>query len=200
MPFVLTVDQIESRAQPDLVDGVLRKLSSVSTVLPFARTVGDEFQGLLEDPVSVVDAILILMRTEQWHIGLGIGPVDRPLPEDSRRARGPAFVCARAAVNAAKAEPSHLCVVAAREDDHEAYDVEAVWRLTAAVRVRRSEPGWEAVDLMRAGSTQSEVAERLGISRQAVGQRLQAAQWSVEEAVRPTLARLLARADRAASG
>jgi hypothetical protein len=199
MPFALTVDQIESREQGDLVDDALRRLSSVATVLPFTRTIGDEFQGMMEDSVSVVDAILILMRSEQWHIGLGIGPVERPLPDDSRRARGPAFVCARAAVNAAKTEPSHLCVVAAREDDHEAYDVEAVWRLTAALHRRRSEPGWEAVDLVRAGSTQSEVAERLGISRQAVGQRLQAAQWSVEEAVRPTLARLLARADRAAS-
>lgn len=182
MPFVLTVDQIESREQGDLVDGALQRLSSVATVLPLTRTIGDEFQGLMDDPVSVVDAILILMRSEQWHIGLGIGPVERPLPEDSRRARGPAFVCARAAVNAAKTEPSHLCVVAAREDDHEAYDVETVWRLVAAVHRRRSEPGWEAVDLVRAGSTQTEVAEALGISRQAVGQRLQAAQWSVEEA------------------
>ena len=199
MPFVLTVDQIESREQGDLVDVVLQRLSSVATILPFTRTVGDEFQGLLEDPVSVVDAIVILMRTERWHIGLGIGPVERPLPDDSRRARGPAFVCARAAVDAAKSEPSHLCVVAAREDGHEAYDVEAVWRLTAAVHQRRSEPGWEAVDLVRSGRTQSEVADRLGISRQAVGQRLRAAQWSVEEAIHPTLVRLLTRADRAAS-
>ena len=197
--FALTVDQIESRERVDLVDEVLAELSSVTTTLPFTRTVGDELQGLLHDPVSVVDAILILMRTEKWHIGLGIGPVERPLPTDSRRARGPALVCARAAVDAAKTEPSHLCVRAAREDDHEAYDVEAVWRLAAAVRRRRSEPGWAAVDLIRAGRTQTEVAERLGISRQAVGQRLQAAQWSVEEAIRPTLARLLTRADRAAS-
>jgi hypothetical protein len=197
--YVLTVDQIESAEQGDLVDSVLSELSSVAATLPFTRTVGDEFQGLMDDPMSVVDAILLLMRTEEWHIGLGIGPVERPLPEDTRRARGPAFVCARAAVNAAKSEPSHLSVVAAREEDHEAYDVEAVWRLTAAVRRRRSEQGWEAVDLVRAGRTQSEIAEQLGISRQAVGQRLRAAQWSVEEAIRPTLMRLLARADRAAS-
>src|SRR3712207_2242701 len=102
MMFALTADQIESQARADLVDGVLDELSPVTTTLPFTRTVGDEFQGLLDDPVSVVDAILILMRTEQWHIGLGIGPVERPLPADPRRARGPALVCARAAVNAAK--------------------------------------------------------------------------------------------------
>jgi hypothetical protein len=198
MPFVLTVDQIASRVQGDLVQAALHRLSGVATVLPFTRTVGDEFQGLMDDPVSVVDAMVILMRSEHWHIGLGIGPVERPLPDDSRLARGAAFVCARTAVNAAKTQPSHLCVIAAREDDHEGYDVEAVWRLTAAVQRRRSQPGWEAVDLVRAGGTHNEVAERLGISRQAVGQRLHAAQWSLEEAVRPTLVRLLARADRAA--
>jgi hypothetical protein len=199
VPFVLTADQIDSRTHGDLVDGALQRLLSIATVLPFTRTVGDELQGLLDDPVSVVDAIVLLMRSEDWHLGLGIGPVERPLPDDTRRARGPAFVCARTAVTAAKTEPSHLCVVAALEEDHEAYDVEAVLRLAAAVRRRRSGPGWEAVDLVSAGSTQGEAAERLGISRQAVGQRLQAAAWSVEEAVRPTLVRLLARADRAAS-
>jgi hypothetical protein len=198
VPFVLTVDQIASRVEGDLVEGALHRLSGVTTVLPFTRTVGDEFQGLMDDPVSVVDAMVILMRSEHWHMGLGIGPVERPLPDESRLARGPAFVCARTAVTAAKTQPSHLCAIAAREEDSEGYDVEAVWRLTAAVHGRRSEAGWEAVDLVRAGSSQSEVAERLGISRQAVGQRLHAAQWSLEEAVRPTLVRLLARADRAA--
>ena len=199
MPFVLTVDQVESRTTGDAVDRALGLLSDVPTILPFTRTVGDEFQGLLDDAASVVDAILLLMRDEQWHIGLGIGAVEQPLPADSRAARGPAFFCARSGVEAAKADPSHLAVVAARETDNEAHDVEAVWRLTAALRRRRSESGWQAVDLMQAGHTQSEVARRLRISRQAVGQRLQAAHWDLEAAIRPTLARLLARADQAAS-
>ena len=200
MPFVLTVDQLESRTTGDAVDRALGLLSDVDTILPFTRTVGDEFQGLLGDATSVVDAILLLMRDEQWHIGLGIGAVERPLPADSRAARGPAFLCARTAVEAAKTDPSHLAVAAARESDHEAYDVQAVWRLTAALRRRRSESGWQAVDLMLAGRTQSEAARRLGISRQAVGQRLQAAHWDLEAAIRPTLMRLLARAEQAASG
>jgi SatD family (SatD) len=199
MPFVLTVDQLESRTTGDAVDRALGLLSEVATILPFTRTVGDEFQGLLDDAASVVDAILLLMRDEQWHIGLGIGAVEQPLPSDSRAARGPAFLCARTAVEAAKADPSHLAVVAARETDHEAHDVEAVWRLTAALRRRRTESGWQAVDLMLAGHTQSEAARQLRISRQAVGQRLQAAHWDLEAAIRPTLMRLLARADGAAS-
>jgi hypothetical protein len=199
MPFVLTVDQLESRTTGDAVDRALDLLSEIDTILPFTRTVGDEFQGLLGDAASVVDAILLLMRDEQWHIGLGIGAVEQPLPSDSRAARGPAFLCARTAVEAAKTDPSHLAVMAAQEDDHEADDVQAVWRLTAALRHRRSESGWQAVDLMLAGHTQSEAARQLRITRQAVGQRLQAAHWDLEIAIRPTLRRLLTRADRAAS-
>lgn len=199
MPFALTVDQVGSRRRPDAVDAALGQLAGVATVLPFVRTVGDELQGLLGDPVSVVDAILLLMRNDQWHIGLGIGPVEEPLPDDSRAARGPAFLCARTAVGAAKSEPSHLAVMAPLAAADAAYDAQTVGRLTAALRQRRTAPGWQAVDLMATGLTQSEVAGRLQVSRQAVGQRLQAAEWSLEQAARPTLVRLLARADAAAA-
>ena len=199
MPFVLTIDQIDSRRHGDRIDAIVAELAPVRTRRPFTRTVGDEFQGLLDRPASVVDAILILMRGEGWHIGLGLGAVIEPVPSDIRTARGPAFVCARRAVEEAKTESSHLKLVAAREIDQETVDAETVFRLLAAVRSRRTPPGWEAVDLVREGRTHAEVSAALGISRQAVGQRLAAAQWAVEEAAIPTLARLLDRADRVAS-
>ena len=75
---------------------------------------------------------------------------------------------------------------------------EAVLQLLAAVVQRRTSPGWEAVDLVSAGLTQAAAAERLGISRQAVGQRLHAALWPHEQAVRPVVADLLSRAAGAA--
>ncbi len=198
MPYVLTVDQISSRTGPDLVEETLRRLS-VDTVLGFARTVGDEFQGVLEQPLSVVRAILELMRDGGWHIGLGIGPVETPLPADPRQARGPAFLAARAAVEAAKREPDHLRVLAVPAAEQEAGDAEAVLRLLAAVRERRSEQGWQAVDEMRDGVTMQQAADRLGITRQAVGQRLRAANWTVDRETQPVLARLLARAEQAST-
>src|SRR5215207_6755928 len=108
MPFVLTVDQLKSRALQDLVEATLSGLGEVDTVLPFTRTVGDDFQGLVANPASVMDATLGLMRTVAWHIGIGIGAVQQPLPSDARQARGPAFLAARSAVEAAKKEPTHL--------------------------------------------------------------------------------------------
>jgi hypothetical protein len=199
MVFVLTVDQRGSRSASDEVDHGIAQLAELPTLLPFRRTVGDEFQGLLDDPVSVLAAILTLMRTSSWHVGLGIGPVDQPLPRDgdATRARGAAFLAAREAVEQAKSDPHHLAVVARGATD-EAFDVKAVLDLLDTVRQGRTEAGWEVVELARSGLTQAASADRLAISRQAVQQRLRAAGWSVEEAVRPTLVRLLARADGAA--
>ena len=195
MPFVLTVDQRDSRQTGDEVDALVARLAGTATLLPFRRTVGDELQGLLDDPVSVLDVILTLMRTRTWHVGLGIGPVDRPLPADGdpTRARGTAFVAAREAVEAAKSDPHHLAVVGP-DAPEAAYDVKAVLDLLDTVRQGRTAAGWEVADLAVAGHTQAAAAERLSISRQAVQQRLRAAGWAVEEAVRPTLVRLLAHA------
>lgn len=195
MPFVLTVDQIDSRHQSDLVSETITSLAEVDTLAAFTRTVGDEFQAVLDEPVSVVAVILDLMRTQRWHVGVGVGPVDAPLPLDPRSGRGPAFLAARAAVEAAKHTPHHAVVLAAEPGAVEGHDAQVVLTLLATVRERRSASGWEAVDLVTAGASMADAADRLGVSRQAVGQRLQAAQWTLEQETVPVLARLLARAE-----
>ncbi|GAA2101541.1 hypothetical protein GCM10009841_17350 [Microlunatus panaciterrae] len=200
MPYVLTVDQRDSRNLPDAVDEAMAALSTLDTLLGFERTIGDEFQGLLDDPLSVVTAMLELMRSNQWHIGLGIGPVDTPLPADTRSGRGPAFVAARTAVDQAKREVTHVSFVGAPPAEEATRDAEVVLQLLATIRERRSEQGWDAVDLMNAGATMAEVAETLKISRQAVGQRLAAANWAVESDALPVLARLLDRAEAISTG
>src|SRR3712207_7624283 len=55
---------------------------------------------------------------------------------------------------------------------------------------RSSDQAWEAIELIEGGRTQAEAATELGISRQAVGQRLAAASWELERELRPTAARL----------
>jgi hypothetical protein len=177
------------------VDGALARLAPVPTVLPFERTAGDEFQGLLDDEVSVVGVILDLVREGSWHIGVGVGPVEEPLPRSTRAARGTAFELAREAVEAAKRRPQHLAVRG--PDPARAAEADAVLTLIAALIERRSEAAWQAIDLEVAGLSPAEAAAKLGISRQAVGQRLAAALWQQERASRPVAARLLADAERA---
>lgn len=200
MPYVFTIDQIASRHQTDAVPDTMRTLAGLFVRAPLTRTVGDEFQLLLDEPVSVVDAILILMRTGTWHVGVGIGAVAEPTPRDLREARGPAFLAARQAVDEAKARPDHLRIIAPEPADAEAHDAEVLLGLVLALRARRSPAGWAAAELSDEGLTQAEIGDRLGISRQAVNQRLQAAHWTLDAAARPVAARLLDRAERRAVG
>jgi hypothetical protein len=193
MPFVLTVDQRASRRRPDRVADTLRELNtSVPAVLGFERTAGDEFQGVLAEPETVVDVVLRLVRQGGWSIGVGAGPVQTPLPQSTRAGAGPAFLSARRAVDAAKQRPFRLAVRGAVPPD--AGDAQAVLSALAVVVDRRSDQAWEAIELVESGRTQSEAAAALGISRQAVGQRLAAALWELERDLRPTAARLLTRA------
>ena len=193
MPYVLTVDQRASRSTADRVPEALELLSgSVAPVLGFERTAGDEFQGVLADPEDVVDVVLRLVRQGGWSIGIGAGVVQTPLPRSTRAGTGQAFLSARRAVDAAKQRPTRLAVRGAVPVD--AGDAQAVLSALAVVIERRSEPAWEAIGLVDGGRTQAEAAAELGISRQAVGQRLAAGLWDLERELRPTTSRLLARA------
>ena len=193
MPYVLTVDQRASRRGADRVADALRRLDgTVPVLLPFERTAGDEFQGLIAEPAEVVGVVLRLVRLGGWSIGVGAGPVQTPLPESTRAGAGPAFLAARRAVDAAKQRPFRLAVRGAVPP--EAADAQAVLSALAGLVDRRSEQAWAAIELVEEGRTQSDAATALGISRQAVGQRLAAGMWELEKELRPTAARLLARA------
>jgi hypothetical protein len=175
------------------VADVLRRFhGTVPVLLPFERTAGDEFQGVLAEPDVVVEVVLQLVRLGDWSIGIGAGPVQTPLPQSTRAGAGPAFLCARRAVEAAKQRPVRLAVRGTVPAD--AADAQAVLGALAVLVERRSEQAWEAIAHVAAGRTQAEAAAALGISRQAVGQRLAAALWDLERELRPTAARLLARA------
>lgn len=191
---MLTVDQRASRRSPDRVAGALKLLNGqFAAVLPFERTAGDEFQGVLADPDEVVDVAVRLVRIGGWSIGIGAGPVQTPLPPSTRAGAGPAFLSARRAVDAAKQRPARLAVRGAVPP--EAGDAQAVLTALAVVVERRSEQAWEAIELVSDGRTQAEAAGALGISRQAVGQRLATGLWELERELRPTAARLLSRAE-----
>lgn len=196
--LVLTIDQRDSRHDLDRVEELLVRLKArpevERLVRPFERTAGDEVQGLLDQPDDAVALVLDLVRAGSWYVGVGLGSVRHPLPESVRAASGPAFVHAREAVQRAKSNPSRLAVVG--PDPVSAGDAEALLALLAAVIQRRSPQGWEVADLMERGLAQKDVATRLGISPQAVSQRLRASLWHEERRARPLAGRLLAWADR----
>lgn len=197
---MLTVDQRDSRTTPDRIEALLRTLGAQpkAYVLGFERTAGDEVQGVLDDAPAVVDLVLRMVRDGGWSVGVGVGAVRSPLPESTRAGAGPAFTEARDAVTRAKSRPYGVAVSGGAPDA--ARRAQAALELLAATVQRRSERGWEAVDLAAEGLNQIEVAQRLGISKQAVSQRLQAADWSVEPDGRELAAHLLSEADGRLSG
>ena len=169
---VLTVDQRGSRTSPDLVPGTLAALADATLLLPFERTAGDEFQGVLDDPASLARVVETLLREDQWNIGIGIGPVNEPLPDHARAGGGAAYHHARHAVTAAKNSPWHLRVSG---DDPGVRALETTLWLWAAVLARRTARGWETADLVDRGLSYEETGRRLGVSQSAVSQRAQAA-------------------------
>ncbi len=196
--LVLTVDQRRSRGSADQVEHLLGWLDErrLTTVRRFERTAGDEVQGVLDHPGAVVDLVTDLVRQDDWSIGIGVGPVDLPLPASTRAGSGAAFTLARDAVTRAKSRPTGLAVSGASAGG--AAHAQAALDLLAALAQRRTDRGWEAVDLAAGGLSQVEIAERLGITKQAVSQRLHAADWHLEPPARELAAHLLAVADASA--
>jgi hypothetical protein len=169
---VLTVDQHGSQTQPDQVPTALELLGAVPARLGFQRTAGDEFQGVLDEPAALPAALEPLLRADSWNIGIGVGEVETPLPDQARAGRGSAYVAAREAVTAAKSSPWR--VRASGPTDAVRALESAVW-LWAALLARRTDRGWEVADLVDSGLTYDQAASRLGISQSAVSQRAAAA-------------------------
>lgn len=177
---VVTADQRNSRRTRDRVPAALDALASTlgdRLALPFERTAGDEIQALTTDPGAVVEAVLELTRLADWHIGIGLGTVDLPLPGSTREARGPAYVAARTAVEQARAAPANLRLVAdgtvgaGPYGDTVAQRAEAALVMVRALVGRRTREGWEIMDVLDETGSGKRAAQRLGISPSAVSQR-----------------------------
>ena len=197
--IVLTVDQVGSRRSADRVPDILEQAADLreqGALLGPDRTAGDEFQLLFADPAPALRVVLELARSAAWTVGVGVGEVTTPLPSTAREASGPAFSAARAAVEQAKRDP-HRVVVRNEADPEGAQDLTALLHLLLEVRARRTPEGWVVADLLAAGLTQAAVAEREGVTPQAVSLRVRAGGVRTDRAAVPALIRLLGALDRA---
>lgn len=173
--IVLTIDQRRSRKSVDKVANLIERANtSVGPVRPFQRTAGDEVQGVLDDAGAAIHLAVMLAASGDWSVGLGFGKIESPLPVETRAGRGPAFEYARDAVERAKRAAGNIAVSA---EGPEAKRLEAELQLSACIVAKRRSTAWEAGLLMDEGLTQSQVAERLGITQQAVSMRLATSLW-----------------------
>ena len=198
--FALTLDQRRSRQAADAVPDLLRTLDATPTVRGFERTVGDEVQALVDDPVAAVDVVVLVARTQRWWVGIGVGDVETPLPTSVRAARGPALYAARTAVERAARCPAGVALeVGAGREEEAGIDAETVLQVRARLVADRSADGQQAVDVLERHATQRAAAQELGITPQAMSARLQVARRDDEQRLRHLAVRLLVRADEAAT-
>ena len=216
--FVLTIDQRGSTSDIDRVPSLLQEVAPLTTSGTFERSVGDEIQGVVEDPGEAVAIALHALRGERWYVGIGVGPVDIPLPQSPREGSGPAFVAARHAVERAKAAAGHVPLAVLpgmplRTETLDAHNVqaaaacanaEAVLRLIGRLIQDRSEAQWKVVDTLLAvqqnrearHGSQKIAARELGITEQSVSRAVLRSGWQEEWAARPAAEILLALAHR----
>lgn len=199
MPAVLTIDQRLSRGGELLTPEWVGRLNATyedSLERIFSVTAGDEIQALATDASVVIDLIVEGVRERRWWVGVGLGPVRRPLGETASMSHGEAFVLARKAVVSAKRSPYGFAI---RGVDVEAAEaVETVMKLVGYVLRKRGSPArskrWQAIALAEEGLAVEQIAERLGVTHQAISGRLKAAGHEEERQGRALATLLLGKA------
>jgi hypothetical protein len=209
--YVLTVDQRGSTSDVDRVPELISALQSL-TPARFERSVGDELQGVVEQPDEVVDIALHALRSGYWYVGIGIGVVQLAPGGSPREGSGSGFVAARKAVELAKSAAGQvpLSVVAGtmgrgreippqdKEGAVAGANAQAVLRLIGRLVQQRTQAQWRVVDSLRAlqagdgkQGSQKQVAHELGITEQSVSRAVLRSGWQEEWAARPAAAMLL---------
>jgi len=191
--YVLTINQRDSREVGDLVPELVKDLRHLPAAIAFQRSVGDEAIGVVEDTHTAVDAALIALRNRRWHVGIGVGGIQPPLPEDISQAEGYGLVYARRAVNRAQKTGERIPLAVEGPDADVAAEAEAVLRLIGQIVATRTDAEWKVLDLLTPGARgqQKFIAEVLGITTQAVSKAVVRSHWTEEWACRPAAARLL---------
>ena len=199
--YTVTINQ-RDRGAGDRVAELLKGLSRTRPAVPFARTVGDEAQGVFEAPAPAVDAALAALHADacggvRWNVGIGVGPLETPLPPDLDAVRGQGLVYARRAVERAQASNEEAAIAVDGPDPDLAAEASGVLRLLGLAVARRTTAEWRVLELLTPGvrGQQKAVAEALGITAQAVSKAIARAHWHEELAARPAAARLLGMLD-----
>ena len=188
--YVLTIDQAHSRRSPDRVPELLVALAGIDVLAPFERTVGDEVQGVPADAAAALAAVRIALAEGGWHVGLGAGAGVLGTDGTARGGSGPAFLTAREAVEAAKRARTSVAVRAAHAPE-KAAQAQALLRLIGALGLGRSAGQREVAALAAQGMTGRQIAEKLGVSEQAVSKRRLASAFDEEVEAQPLAAALV---------
>lgn len=174
----------------ELVQRSATALSTLDGVGEFHVLGVEDICAVVDSATAVCEVVMALLADGDWAIGIGISPGNQA-DEDSAR-----HVATAALKNSARMGQVYT-KLNKRGRSAEASDIAAAFALIGYVLNKRTIEGREATSLVRAGLNQNEAAEELGISKQAMSQRLQAAGWSAEMAGWQLAVNLIERANLA---
>ncbi len=185
LPCAVTADIRESRQVADraglqrVLNAALERANAAFAdvlLAPFRVTIGDEWQGLLQD-VAPAFAVVRFFRKELYpytaRYGVGEGQLTTALSRDVTQMDGPVFHRSREALRLAKREDQWL-VFRTRENHADAL-LSALGGLIETLMSRWTTHQRERFFLLEKLGSQKAVAEHLGISVSAVNQSLRAA-------------------------
>ncbi|MCX7543463.1 MarR family transcriptional regulator [Corynebacterium sp. P5848] len=173
------------RRRADLVRRSAEALSTLNGVGKFELLGVEDICAVIDSAEAVTDTTMALLSAGDWAIGIGIAPGADADPGEVRKLATTAI--------GRRCRTGVVRVYSRSNDDMG--DIVAVFALLAHVLAKRTTEGREATQLMRGGMNQNEAAAELGISKQAMSQRLAAAGWSAETAGWKLAVGLLRKAD-----
>ena len=178
-----------------LLDAVNRQHRE-SIAARFLVTLGDEFQGVLTRGDAVPDIVWQLeteLRQIDVRIAIGLGTLHPPFKDYALGMDGPAFHQAREAIELSRKRRLNGGVFAGFGDDDPVLNGFA--RILRYVREGFTERQLHTAALLRGGIRQSEVADRLGVTRQMVNVRVKGSGWDAYAEAENGWRRVLAKYD-----
>ncbi|QPK80206.1 MarR family transcriptional regulator [Corynebacterium lizhenjunii] len=170
-----------STQRAQLVTQSAQALNQLPGVAGFESVGVEDIRSIVDGATELCDVVMALLADGDWAIGIGVCPpssADAASEADLARVRD----CATAALRASARPAQVYAKVASPERRNDAADIAAAFALLGFVLHKRTPEGREATALVRSGLNQNEAAAELGISKQAMSQRLQAAGWNAEMA------------------
>lgn len=180
-------------------EALWQQLDQVETHSPFTALSGQLLLGVPRDASAAIDAILRTTRLNFCNIGLGIGPLYEPVPQDAELVDGRAVHRALGALEAAGHRGERVPICVSGPEENIATGIEGLLRLLGQSIRTRSAAEWAVVDLMTPGvrGQQRAIAEALDITPQAVSAAIVRSGFNDEHDARAGLSRLLELADQA---
>lgn len=183
----------ETQLQLEQLLDTINKRYSKSISARFLVTLGDEFQGVLKQGAIIPDLIWDIeasLANADVRIGVGYGHIHPPFKKEALGMDGPAFHAAREGVEVAKNEKLNGGIFQGFGQTEDIL-LNSLARLLRHQRERLSKNQLATLALLRQRISQTEIAKRLRITRQAVHSRTKSIGWQAylqgEEAMRAIL-------------